>query len=119
MIKLSCIYLSIVLVHLGFVNYKILPGELKPMLLIDGFLLLLFILGMFLTLPVINVDPEAFSLRFLMMTTFQMLLMLSLIVYFVFSKIPNSKTLGFSSVLLFILLLVVQSVYLVRNIKKN
>lgn len=119
MIKIISLYLAILTTHVLLVNFGTLPGELKVIAWIDLFLALLFCGGLMIAAPGLNKSPENFSLRFLAMTTAQMLLMLSLILVFVFAKIGSTKILGFTSIILFVVLLAIQSVYLIRRINQK
>ncbi|MGV3631110.1 MAG: hypothetical protein ACO1O6_07885 [Bacteroidota bacterium] len=120
MIKIISLYLALLTTHVLLVYFGTLPGEFKIVAFVDLFLAALFCGGLLLAAPGLKKGPENFSMRFLAMTTAQMLLMLGLILVFVFGKIGGSpKTMGFTAIILFVLLLVIQSVYLIRKINQK
>ncbi|MCE3296604.1 MAG: hypothetical protein K0R65_2318 [Crocinitomicaceae bacterium] len=120
MIKIISLYLAVLTTHLLLVYFGTLPGEFKVVGYVDLFLAVLFCGGLLLAAPGIKKGAENFSLRFMAMTTAQMLLMLGLILVFVFAKIGGSpKTMGFTAIILFVILLVIQSVYLIRKVNQK
>lgn len=120
MTKIISLYLAVLTTHFLLVYFGTLPGEFKVIAWVDLFLAVLFCGGLLLAAPGIKKGAENFSIRFLAMTTTQMLLMLGLILVFVFAKIGGSpKTLGFTSIILFVILLGIQSVYLIRRINQQ
>jgi hypothetical protein len=118
MIKTIGIEALIVFVHLILVKFRIIPGNFNHLLNIDIFLFILFVLGIIIVFPGIKKGGENFSIRFLIMTTLQLLLMLSLILVLSFTKIEQVKILGFSSISVFVILLLVQSVVLIKKMNK-
>lgn len=119
MTKKISAYILILSVHLLLVYGKILPGELRSSLALDAFLALLFCLGLLIAVPGFRKGPENFALRFLVMTTVQMLLMLTLILVFAFAEIGDVQVQAFTAMALFILLLGVQSFFLIREVRKQ
>jgi hypothetical protein len=110
---------SLIVLHIFLVYYTILPGKIESMIYIDAAIAFLFLLGILITFPGIKKGGENFSIRFLLVTTLQMLSMLSLILVLAFKKIEGVKVLGFSAIILFISLLVIQSFVLIRAMNKK
>lgn len=119
MIKTLSLMLFLLVTHCVLVNYSILPGKIETMIYIDASIALLFILGILITFPGIKKGGENFSIRFLLVTTLQMLSMLSIILVLAFKKIEGVKVLGFSAIILFISLLAIQSFVLIRAMNKK
>lgn len=82
--------------------------------IIVGVILAIFILGTLIISPGLNKSPENFVGRFLILTTVQMLSVLSVILALVYTKFPEARTMGFHLITIFCFLLAVQSVLLIR-----
>jgi hypothetical protein len=119
MIKTLSLMLSLILFHLLLVNFSILPGNIASMIYVDLSIFFIFIVGILVTFPGIKKGGENFSIRFLLITTIQMLSMLSIILVLAFKKIEGVKVLGFSAIILFISLLAIQSFVLIRAMNKK
>lgn len=100
--------------YLLAVNLHWLKIDFNKALLIIGILSAIFLVGLVIIAPGLNKSPENFILRFLILTTVQMLSVLSIILAWVYSKYPDAKTLGFHLIFTFCWLLAVQSVLLIR-----
>lgn len=74
----------------------------------------LFILGIFIIAPGLIKSEENFVARFLILTTVQMLAILSIILALVYLKYPNAKAIGFQLLFVFLFLMSVQSFLLVK-----
>lgn len=118
MIKTIGIELGVIIVHLLFVKLNLLPGDFEHMLKIDIFLIVIFTFGLLIVYPGLKKGAENFSLRFLIMTTMQLLLMLSLILVLTFTKVSQVKVLGFTAISIFVILLAIQSVVLIKRMNK-
>lgn len=119
MIPILTSYTSILVLHICLVYLKIVPGDFMNLLKIDGFLAVLFIGGMLIAHPGIKKGGESFVQRFLLMTTAQLLMMLGVILILAFTKVPQVKILGFSAIILFVTLLMIQSLFLIKKINQN
>lgn len=81
--------------------------------------IIVFALGTLIIAPGLNKDPEKFAIRFLLLTTVQMLTAFLLIGIIIFQKIPDFKTIGFQFITIFCVMLFLQSFLLIRiNNKK-
>lgn len=119
MIKILGIEMGILIFHLVILQFGFIPANFFYSLNVDLFLAFLFISGLLISYPGIKKGAENFTLRFLVMTTMQLLSMMGLILVLAFMKIPNVKIVGYSSISVFILLLIVQSAYLVKEMNKK
>lgn len=119
MIPLIISYFLILIAHLSLVFLKILPGDFNILLAVNGFLAFLFVGGILIAAPGIKKGGESFAQRFLILTTGQLLLMMTLILILTFSKVPNSKALGFNAISVFVILLFTQSIYLIKKINQK
>jgi hypothetical protein len=83
-------------------------------LLIIGALAFIFLLGMLIISPGLNKSPENFVMRFLILTTVQMLSVLSIILGLVYTGFEDARPIGFHLIGVFCVLLAIQSVLLIR-----
>lgn len=119
MIPVIAAYFLIFLTHLSLVFFKVLPGDFKVMAQIDSFLAFIFVVALLIAVPGIKKGGENFAQRFLIVTTVQLLSMLGLILVLTFAKIPGTKVLGFNAISVFVILLLIQSVFLIKKIKQD
>ncbi len=105
--------------HLTLVATNVLPGNMAQAFLIDGVLFALFALGVFIVLPGLKPGSDTFSLRFLGLTTMQILVMMFLLVGIIFGKIEDTRYWAFSALILFGIILAVQSVLFVMQVNKK
>lgn len=116
--KFAVYFLSIVIVtvvaHLLLVFGQVI--EVNFRFSIVGDIALCFIFGM--TLPIslkgIKKGSEGFVGSFLIVTTVQMLLMMSLLAAYAYMKVPGFKTVSLQLVSLFVFLLAIQSFFLIK-----
>lgn len=101
---------------LHFTGYLSSPAILYQ--LIVGSILFLFIGGAFLIGPGLHKAPENFVGRFMILTTVQMLTILSIIAAVVYKNYSGLKSFGFQLISIFIALLFLQSFLLIR-LNKN
>jgi hypothetical protein len=118
-LALILVYLSLLVIHLLCIDFGLLKGIFEQHLKVNVFLFALFSLGFLIVLPGFKKGPEQFSIRFLAMTTLQLLLMLTLILILSFNKIADVKYLGFTSISLFAILLIIQSTYLIKKMNRK
>lgn len=116
MIPIIVTYLLVLVAHLSLVLFKILPGDFNVLAGIDGILALLFVGGILIAFPGIKKGGESFVQRFLIITTVQLLMMMGLILILTFSKISHTRALGFNAITVFVILLFIQSIYLIKKI---
>lgn len=118
-LKISLLNLAILSLHLAANFLGAIPGNFKHLAFIDLFLFVIFTFGIYLTLAGMKKNHERFALNFLIMTTFQLLLMLSLVLVLLFGKIDHVAIIGFNAISMFVILLVVQSTILVKTARAN
>lgn len=114
----SMVLVAVLLAHLLLTFFRILPGQFNSIVLLDVCLLFIFSLGLLIIVPGLQKGPENFSMRFLLLTTVQMLLMLTFILVLITTKYPDARYLGFTGIFIFIFLMAIQSVMLIRAVNK-
>jgi hypothetical protein len=92
------------LIHLNFENAVI----------INTASFVIFLVGLLIISPSLNKDSETFSIKFLLMTTVQMLLFMLGIVVILYGGLTDQKITGFHFTGLFIAGLILQSVLLIK-----
>jgi len=112
--RFSWSILLVFALYLSFVFPGILPIKQIHALIITGSIAIIFALGMLIIAPGLNKDPENFVLRFLVLTTVQMLIALILVAVLMVLKLKGGKIIGFHFLGLFIVLLIIQSFFLIR-----
>lgn len=119
---MSKYYLFLVLVllsHLGLVCLGVLPGVFRHIALIDAAIGIIFFVSMLVAYSGIKADAESFVWRFLIMTTFQLLGTLTVIVVLFFKQKEQAMSIGLNGTAMALILLVVQSIFLFRAAKKQ
>ena len=107
MIAVFGLYLS--LVNLNFILIdKLIAAEIALGLGV------LFFLGIIIISPALNKGPDEFALKFLLLTTVQMLAIFGVVGVLAFRKVPDFRTIGFNIISVFCILLFVQSFLLVK-----
>lgn len=91
----------------------ILELPLRFFYLLIGFVPFLFLLGAAIAVPGFKKAPENFVARFMILTTFQMLAVLSVIAAVWYTQKGQLKAFGFQLLALFVAGLILQSVLLV------
>lgn len=104
--------------HISIVFTGIFHLPLFPILIIDGFLLLLFLASTFIISPGLDKAPDNFVNRFLLLTTLQLFTMMFSVLILSVIKIPHFKAIGYHLLTVFMCLLIMQAIFLVRLIKK-
>ena len=108
--------LALVLGAYGLFHYlHILELPLALFKLMLFLIPVLFVVGAVIMIPGFKKGPENFVGRFMILTTFQMLAVLSTIAAVWYVRKSNLRDFGFQLIVLFILLMVVQSVLLIRG----
>ena len=117
--RFTLILAVVILGHLALVLTHVIPGQLKEALIVEGVLAGIFTLGILIILPGFKADAENFALRFLGLTTLQMLSMLTLILILIVGKLPDMRYWAFSAISLFIVLLAAQSFLFIKEVNKK
>lgn len=105
---------SIVSFYLGMVSLRIIPIDPFGAILVSLTIAFIFLLGMLIIAPSLDKDAEQFAIKFLLLTTVQLLLSFLIIGTVVFMRLEEFRRIGFHMVSLFVLLLGIQSFYLIR-----
>jgi hypothetical protein len=112
--------MAIVLIsHFVLVVTEKIHGEILPAIIIDASLAAIFGVGIFIILPGLKKDSEYFAMRFIGLTTLQMLSMMILIAVLIFGNLPEQRYWALTAIALFALLLSVQSFLFVREVNKK
>lgn len=90
----------------------------RGLLILDCVLFFLFVVGTVIIAPGLEKEPKNFVGRFLILTTVQMLSVLAVFAAVIFVKFPNAKIIVLHSLAVFVLLMVLQSYLLLKNLKK-
>jgi hypothetical protein len=105
---------SIVSMYLGMVSLQIIPINPFGAVLVSLTIAFIFLLGMLIIAPSLDKDAEQFAIKFLLLTTVQLLLSFLVIGIVVFMRLEEFRRIGFHTVSLFVLLLGMQSFLLIR-----
>ena len=105
--------LVILLAHL-VATFTVWYLPLEKLKLVYGVIALIFALGAVIIAPGLSKDPEKFAIRFLLLTTVQMLAVFGFIGFLAFSEMKGVRNIGFHTIALFIGLLFTQSYHLIR-----
>jgi hypothetical protein len=105
---------SIVSFYFGMVSLQIIPINPFGAVLVSLTIAFIFLLGMLIIAPSLDKDAEQFAIKFLLLTTVQLLLSFLVIGTVVFMRLEEFRRIGFHMVSLFVLLLGMQSFLLIR-----
>ena len=105
---------SIVSFYFGIVSLQIIPINPFGAVLVSLTIAFIFLLGMLIIAPSLDKDAEQFAIKFLLLTTVQLLLSFLIIGTVVFMRLEEFRQIGFHMVSLFVLLLGIQSFLLIR-----
>jgi hypothetical protein len=105
---------SIVSFYFGMVSLQIIPINPFGAVLVSLTIAFIFLLGMLIIAPSLDKDAEQFAIKFLLLTTVQLLLSFLIIGTVVFMRLEEFRRIGFHMVSLFALLLGMQSFLLIR-----
>lgn len=112
--------MAIVLIsHFVLVLTEKIQGEILPAIIIDTSLAAIFGVGIFIILPGLKKDSEYFAMRFIGLTTLQMLSMMILIAVLIFGNLQDQRYWALTAIALFALLLSVQSFLFVKEVNKK
>ncbi len=108
----------ILIAHIILLFTGVFHIPLKAALLADGFLLILYVLGTLIIAPGLDKEADNFVNRFLILTTVQLMASMFAILALVVMHISHVKTVGYNLFAVFICLMISQSIFLIRFIKK-
>jgi hypothetical protein len=112
--------MAIVLIsHFVLVLTEKIHGEILPAIIIDASLIAIFGVGIFIIMPGLKKDSEYFAMRFIGLTTLQMLSMMTLIAVLIFGNLPEPRYWALTAISLFAFLLTVQSFLFVKEVNKK
>lgn len=112
------IFLFIVFTHLVLIQLNVLKGALSMAILIDVVLSIL-IFSSVIMLRNNDKNKETFAQRYLIVTTIQFIGFLSVILALVYSRIPDVKYWSFTALIIFLMMLITQTVLLLRSLNAN
>jgi len=101
-------------IYVALVQSKVFSFSEKHALVVSLTITVIFGGGIPLITPSFQQDPEKFVGRFLILTTVQLLLAMSILLAFIVSKQSEAKMMCFHFISLFVLLLIVQSIGLIK-----
>ncbi|MEN9999086.1 MAG: hypothetical protein RI922_2076 [Bacteroidota bacterium] len=101
-------------IYVVLVQGNVLQLIEKHAMIISLAISIIFAGGIPLITPSFHQDPEKFVGRFLVLTTVQLLLAMSILLAFIVSKQSDAKIMCFHFISLFVLLLIVQSIGLIK-----
>ncbi|MBI1836344.1 MAG: hypothetical protein HYR91_03665 [Flavobacteriia bacterium] len=93
--------------------------SLRSITVLDSIILFLFILGTIIIAPGLKKEPKNFVGRFLVLTTVQMLSVLAVFAAVIYVKFPDAQTVVLHSLSVFILLMVAQSLLLLKFVNSK
>ncbi len=105
--------------HLIFSYLEVFKVDFLAILKLDLIVFIVFVFGAFFIAAGLNKNGETFVNRFLILTTFQMLAMMAVLLAMVYVKFPNFKIVGFHTISVFTILLTIQSILLIRGVNSN
>ncbi len=112
--------MAIVLIgHFLLVLTEKIQGEILPAIIVDASLSAIFGVGIFIILPGLKKDSEYFAMRFIGLTTLQMLSMMTLIAVLIFGNLSEPRYWALTAITLFAFLLSVQSFLFVKEVNKK
>lgn len=108
----------LLVVHILLVYLNVFPFNFRLTLISDFALLFIFLLGV----PIVSVglkkkEDGGFVGSFLILTTVQMLSTLSVLGAFVYTQVPQFREISLQLISVFIILLIVQSIFLIKLVK--
>ena len=91
----------------------------NSILKLDIVVFVLFLIGIFLIAPALQKEPKNFVGKFLILTTVQMLSIMSVFAAIVFVKFQSLQFIILHTLSFFVALMIIQSIILVRLVNKN
>ncbi len=105
--------------YLSLVYSNVLVIEKQTSLYIAATCAGIFLIGTLIIAPGLNKNAEDFTLRFLLLTTVQMLIVFFIVGIMAFQKINNVRIIGFHLLAIVVELLILQSYLLVKIKNRN
>jgi len=102
--------------HIILAYLEVFKVSFSATLKLDSIVFIVFALGALFIADGLKRNAETFVNRFLILTTFQMLAMMAVLLAMVYVKFPDFKTVGFHTISVFTILLIIQSFFLIRGI---
>jgi len=100
--------------YVALVQGHVLQLDEKHALIISLTICIIFGGGIPLITPSFRQDPEKFVGRFLVLTTVQLLLAMSILLAFIVSEQSEAKLMCFHFIILFVIILIIQSLGLIK-----
>jgi len=118
-LRLFFLLLLILLPYFGLLFFNIISVEKEKAAFFSLSLIFVAFLGAIIVFPEIGKKEEGFIVRFLIMTTFQLLFMMAVLLYETYSFTNDIKQAVLHQLTLFVLYVVFQSVLLARTQRKQ
>ncbi len=109
----------VLLSHFLLVLAEKIHGEVLQAIIVDASLSAIFGVGIFIILPGLKKDSEYFAMRFIGLTTLQMLSMMTLIAVLIFGNLSEPRYWAFTAIILFAFLLSIQSFLFIKEVNKK
>lgn len=109
----------VVLIHIVLAFLEVFGGTFKSILVLDILLFVVFGAGAMLIGPGLDKEPENFVNRFLILTTVQLLAAMSILAALAYVKMPDMRTVALQFISVFVILLAIQSFFLVKGVKNS
>ncbi len=109
----------VLLTHFLLVLTEKIHGEVLQAIIVDASLTGIFGVGIFIILPGLKKDSEYFAMRFIGLTTLQMLSMMTLIAVLIFGNLSEPRYWALTAITLFAFLLSVQSFLFIKEVNKK
>jgi len=107
-----------VLMYLGIANLQLGKLSFEFHLMIASLCTIMFTIGVLMLNPAVGLENGSLALRFLVVTTIQMLSFLSVTAAFAFGDLNNKSELLLNLLFLFLSLMTGQSIFLIKTIKR-
>ena len=111
--------LIVLISHFCLVFFEKIHGEVLQAVIVDASLIFIFGIGIFIILPGLKKDSEYFAMRFIGLTTLQMLSMMILIAVLIFGELSEPRYWAFTAIILFAFLLMIQSFLFIKEVNKK
>ena len=109
----------VIIFHISLVFLGFFDGTFKTIVVLDVLLFVVFGAGAILVSPGLDKEPENFVNRFLILTTVQLLAAMSMLAALAYLKMPDMRTVALQFVAVFVVLLALQSFFLVKGVKNS
>ena len=109
----------VLLTHFLLVLTEKIQGEILQAVIVDASLGAIFGVGIFIILPGLKKDSEYFAMRFIGLTTLQMLSMMTLIAVLIFGNLSEPRYWALTAITLFAFLLSIQSFLFIKEVNKK